>query len=228
MLTVGPYVEWLPPDKPGKSLYIRPSVIGTGTQLGGHTPTEALLFILAVEWPNIATESPPGGAMKEALKLLASENGDTRAWPGGFGSAKIGANYGPSYNANSDASDRGFDQVLWLFGENGDVTEAGTSNFFVVWRNKETGRKELVTAPITDGVILNGVTRRSVLELARERLTGSYKDGGLEYDRLDVVERKFTAREIERKWREGYLYDAFVTGTTVSFNSSYCNSTQQV
>jgi branched-chain amino acid aminotransferase len=191
-------------------------VIGTGAQLGGQMPTEALLFILVVEWPDIATQSPPGAMKKEALKLMTSENGTTRAWPGGFGSAKIGANYGPSYRTNLVAQRRGFDQVLWLFGEEGEVTEAGTSNFFVVWQNKETGRKELVTAPVTHDIILNGVTRRSVLELARERLTGSYKDGGLEYGGLDVVERKFTGHEIERKWKEGCLYDAFVTGTTVS------------
>ena len=71
-----------------------------------------------------------------------------RAWPGGFGYAKIGANYGPSLVAQRETQAAGFDQTLWLFGNDGIVTEAGGSNFFVVWTNEETGRLQLVTAPL--------------------------------------------------------------------------------
>ncbi len=53
-----------------------------------------LLFIIAVPWPDLSTGSPPGAAPgPPGLKLLASKN-DVRAWPGGFGYAKVGANYG--------------------------------------------------------------------------------------------------------------------------------------
>ncbi len=55
-------------------------------------------------------------------------------------------------------------QILWLF--NDEVTEAGTMNLFFLWVNKQ-GKKELVTAPL-DGTILPGVTRDSILTLARE------------------------------------------------------------
>ena len=58
---------------------------------------------------------------------------------------------------------------LWLFGDEGSVTEAGTMNLFVAMKTKETGQPELVTAPL-DGTILEGVTRDSILALARERL----------------------------------------------------------
>lgn len=55
-------------------------------------------------------------------------------------------------------------QILWLF--NDEVTEAGTMNIFFLWINKQ-GKKELVTAPL-DGTILPGVTRDSILTLAKE------------------------------------------------------------
>jgi hypothetical protein len=64
------------------------------------------------------------------------------------------------------------------------VTEVGTMNFFVLWRNAKTGRTELVTAPLTDGTILPGVTRQSILDLTRT------------WGEFDVVERKFTMAEV--------------------------------
>jgi branched-chain amino acid aminotransferase len=74
--------------------------------------------------------------------------------------------------------------VLWLYGSEGYCTEAGASNFFILWRARESdgGRLQLVTAPLDDRLILDGVTRRSILTLARERLAAE----------LDVVERRYT------------------------------------
>lgn len=144
----------------------------------------------------------------KGLKLLASQNG-VRAWPGGFGYAKLGANYGPSLMANGEARARGYDQVLWLL--NGLVTEAGASNFFVVWRSKE-GKLQLVTAPLGDKIILDGVTRRSILQLARERLANGI--GGLEA--VEIVERQFTMDDIVEAAEEGRMVEAFVAGTAVS------------
>jgi branched-chain amino acid aminotransferase len=126
-----------------------------------------------------------------------------RAWPGGFGNAKVGANYGPSLVAQGEARARGYDQILWLFGEEGYVTEAGGSNFFVLWVN-EAGRRELVTAPLGDGTILEGVTRASVLDLVRSR-TGK--------EAVQVVERKFTMDELVRAAEEGRLLEGFGSGT---------------
>ena len=150
----------------------------------------------------------------KGLKLLASQNG-VRAWPGGFGYAKVGANYGPSLMANSEARARGYDQVLWLL--NGMVTEAGASNFFVVWREKNTRKLQLVTAPLGDKIILDGVTRRSILHLSRERLVGKAKEnakGGLEP--LEIVERQFTMEDIVEAAEGGRLVEAFAAGTAVS------------
>ncbi|OJJ81242.1 branched-chain amino acid aminotransferase, cytosolic [Aspergillus glaucus CBS 516.65] len=194
--------RWLPKDQLGRYLYIRPTVIGNGTQLGVQAPKEALLFIIAVPWPDMS--SNPSG-----LKLLASTPDTIRAWPGGFGYAKLGANYGPSLAAHGVATGQGFDQVLWLFGEERQVTEAGASNFFIVWENKQGGR-ELVTASLESQVILPGVTRRSVLELARERLSSPSATG---LPPVDVVERPFTIGEVEEAWKEGRIIEAFVSGT---------------
>jgi branched-chain amino acid aminotransferase len=132
-----------------------------------------------------------------------------RAWPGGFGYAKIGANYGPSLVAQRETQTAGYDQTLWLFGKEGVITEAGGSNFFVVWRSAESGRLQLVTAPLEDGIILAGITRASIIELAQSRLSESC--AGLE--KVDVVERQFTMDDVSKAFREGRLVEAFVCGT---------------
>jgi len=156
---------------------------------------------------SIATEISPTATLPEnnevqGLKLLASSEDTIRAWPGGFGYAKLGANYGPSLVAQGVARDRGFNQILWLFGTENYVTEAGASNFFIVMKNKETGAEELITAGLEDKVILEGVTRASILQLAEERLPG-----------LKVVERKFTMMEVKEAVAEGRVVEAFAAGT---------------
>jgi len=193
--------KWLPKSRPGTYLYLRPTMIGSAAALGVATPKEATLFVIATFMPNL--EQPRG------MKLLASQNG-VRAWPGGFGYAKVGANYGPSLMANGEARARGYDQVLWLL--DGQVTEAGASNFFVVWRSRE-GKVQLVTAPLGDKVILDGVTRRSILQLARERLTGQVQSG---LEPVEIVERKFAIDDVVDAVQEGRIIEAFAAGTAVS------------
>ncbi|KAG4432400.1 hypothetical protein IFR05_012110 [Cadophora sp. M221] len=205
--------KWLPKSRPGTFLYIRPALIGNGAEIGVTAPAEALLFIVAVAWPDLSGSSRPGTAPKPlGLKLLASKS-DVRAWPGGFGYAKVGANYGPAFVAHMEGRKSGYDQILWLLGSNFQVTEAGASNFFVVWKTKEEGKLQLVTAPLDSKIILDGITRRSVVELARERLVekSKYLTPGLEA--LEVVERTYTMIELEEAWKEGRLVEAFVSGT---------------
>lgn len=195
---------WLP--KPGNFRYIRPALIGTGRQLGVHVPKEALLFIIIVCWPDFSTESPPGVEPRSDLRLLTSRSDTIRAWPGGFGHVKVGANYGPSFASHCEAQRAGYDQILWLFGEDGQVTEAGASNFFAVVKDGRTATPKLLTASLTDKLILDGVTRRSVLDLVESRLA----------DKLQVWETKFTISDLEAAWKEGRLLEAFVSGTAVS------------
>ena len=225
--------KWLPKEKPGEFLYLRPTMIANGAGLGVQKPREALLYIIATCFPSF---DGPGGtremdpvqvlngnlntkvkARKPGLKLLASREDMFRAWPGGFGYAKLGANYGPSLIAQAEAKARGFDQILWLFGKENDVTEAGASNFFIIWRTR-TGKLQLVTAPLDDKIILDGVTRRSVLDLVEERLSGASAD----LEGLEVVERKYKLGEVLEAYEEGRLLEAFAAGTAVRCSSLRC------
>ena len=102
--------------------------------------------------------------------------------------------------------------MLWLLGNDGkiEVTEAGASNFFVVWRTRE-GKTEMVTAPLGDKIILDGVTRRSVLQLARERFQKDAEEGVME--EVQVSERNFEMRDIVEAVEEGRMVEAFAAGT---------------
>ncbi|KAF5980543.1 branched-chain amino acid aminotransferase [Fusarium coicis] len=184
------------PDKRGYSLYLRPTMIGTQKTLGVGPPGSALLYVIA---------SPVGPYYPTGFKAVSLEATDyaVRAWPGGVGDKKLGANYAPCIVPQLQAASRGFQQNLWLFGEEEYVTEVGTMNMFVALKNKETGQKELVTAPL-DGTILEGVTRDSVLALARERL---------EPEGWKISERKYTMRELAEAAEEGRLLEAFGAGT---------------
>lgn len=201
--------KWLPKDRAGQFLYIRPTMIASDPALGVERPKEALLFVILCCFA-------PMGDMGGGIKLLASQDDMCRAWPGGFGYAKVGANYGPSLVAQGEARKRGYHQILWLFGEDCTITEAGASNFFVVWRTKE-GRLQLVTADLNGRIVLDGVTRRSILELARSRLnseaTSSSSTTESDLESLEIVERKFNIFDIEEAAREGRLVEAFAAGT---------------
>lgn len=178
------------------------------------------MFIIAVPWPDLSTGSPPGVTPgPPGLKLLASKN-DVRAWPGGFGYAKVGANYGPAFVAHMEGRKQGYDQILWLLGPDFQVTEAGASNFFLIWKTKE-GILQLVTAPLDGKIILDGVTRRSVLELARERLVKGSEFLDSEIEELEIVERMFSMLEVVDAQKEGRLVEAFVSGTAVSVPPLY-------
>lgn len=211
--------KWLPKDRPGNFLYVRPTMIGNDAAIGVHQPNDALFFVILSMFPQMDSLRRPVTGAPRGMRLLASQEDMVRAWPGGFGHAKVGANYGPSLVAQSEAKSRGFDQVLWLYGPECKVTEAGASNFFVVWRTRE-GKVQLVTAPLQGKIILDGITRRSVLELARERLSAGWEEGGLEP--LEVVEREFGMEEIEEAVKEGRMMEAFACGTAFFVAAAEC------
>ncbi|GAM38899.1 Bat2 homolog [Talaromyces pinophilus] len=184
------------PNEKGYSLYLRPTMIGTQKTIGVGPPGSALLFVIA---------SPVGPYYPTGFKAVSLEATDyaVRAWPGGVGDKKLGANYAPCIVPQQEAASRGFQQNLWLFGEEEYVTEVGTMNLFMAVKNKETGQKELLTAPL-DGTILEGVTRDSVLGLARERLV---PEGWV------VSERKVRMSELAEASAEGRLLEVFGSGT---------------
>ncbi|KPP80086.1 branched-chain-amino-acid aminotransferase, cytosolic-like [Scleropages formosus] len=89
--------------------------------------------------------------------------------------------------------------VLWLYGEDHQITEAGTMNLFLHWIN-EDGEEELATPPL-DGVILPGITRQSIIELAQK--WGEFK----------VSERSITMAHLERALKENRVMELFGSGT---------------
>jgi len=101
------------------------------------------------------------------------------------------------------AVDQGYSQVLWLFGPNDEITEVGAMNVFFYIINKETQRPELITAPLDRGDILPGVTRDSILHLAR-----NWNDLDIE-----VSERWLTMGELQQAAQDGRLLEAFGAGT---------------
>ncbi|BFZ57628.1 branched-chain-amino-acid transaminase bat2 [Savitreella phatthalungensis] len=186
--------DWIPEGK-GFSLYLRPTLIGTQKTLGIGPVGSALLFVIA---------SPVGPYYPRGFKAISlwATSDQVRAWKGGFGDAKLGANYAPCVTAQTRVAALGYEQNLWLNGPEHYVGEVGTSNLFVAWVN-EAGEKELITAPL-DGTILPGVTRDSILALARERLP-----------EFKVTEQLFTMPEVVKASQEGRLLEMFGAGTAV-------------
>lgn len=74
----------------------------------------------------------------KGVSLLADPS-YTRAWPGGCGDRKMGSNYGPTIRVQSEAIRRGRQQVLWLYGDDHQLTEVGTMNIFMFYINDNGG-----------------------------------------------------------------------------------------
>jgi len=203
-------VAWLPPPKAaGFALYIRPALAATTPFLGVGPPLDATFFaVLSPCGPYLSPDKAGGAA--DGVTLFLDE-GLVRAAPGGVGCFKVGGNYAPTIAPAVDAAARhGAAQVLFTApdaagGTDRTVAEAGAMNLFFVLR-ADSGRTELVTPPL-DGTILPGVTRRSVLELAR----GS----GMGYagESLAVSERPLRVTELASVARKGRLLEVFATGT---------------
>lgn len=179
--------KWVPSQR-GHSLYIRPLVYGDGNFLGVHSsPT----FKLIIMTSPVASYYPEGLA---PVKILVAKD-FVRAVRGGLGSAKTAANYAASLLAGDTAKKAGYSQVLWLDAVNRHfVDEVGAMNIMFVIND------ELVTPPLDSGTILRGVTRESVLELAR--------DFGIK-----VSERPITIDEVFEANKKGELKEVFGTGT---------------
>ena len=84
-------------------------------------------------------------------------------------------------------------------------------------RDPKSQALQLLTAPLTEKLILDGVTRRSVLDLAHERLSPSSKALPSDIEPLEIVERTYTMLEVEEAQKEGRIVEAFLSGTAVSF-----------
>ncbi|XP_024187741.1 branched-chain-amino-acid aminotransferase 2, chloroplastic isoform X2 [Rosa chinensis] len=145
---------WVPP--PGKgSLYIRPLLIGSGPILGLGTSPEYTFLVYA---------SPVRNYFKEGSAPLSIyvEEEYHRSSRGGAGGVKSITNYAPVLKALLRAKSRGFSDVLYLDSVNKkNLEEVSSCNIFIVKGN-------VISTPATAGTILSGVTRRSIIEIARD------------------------------------------------------------
>ncbi len=147
--------DWIPGGE--GSLYLRPFMFASETFLGVRPAAEYIFCVIA---------SPVGAYFKggkKAVTLWVSEH-YTRAARGGTGAAKCGGNYAASLIAQAEASKHGCDQVVFLdSAENKWVEELGGMNVFFVMEDGS-----LVTPPL-GGTILPGITRDSVITIARQQ-----------------------------------------------------------
>ena len=178
--------EWVP-KKRGYSLYIRPFIFATENFLGVKVSDSYRFLIIT---------GPVGAYYKEGINpvRLITPGEFVRASKGGLGAAKTPANYAATLLPAEEAKKKGFTQVLWLDGiERKYVEEVGTMNLFFLMG------EELITPPL-EGTILPGVTRDSVIDLAR--------DWGIK-----ISERKLSIDEVFAASRKGTLKEVFGSGT---------------
>ncbi len=174
---------WIP-QKEGSALYIRPYMFANGEFIG-VAPSDTYKFVIFT--------GPVGPYYPKPVRLLVADK-YVRAVPGGVGEAKTAGNYAASLLPAKLANEAGFDQILWMDGhEFKYVQEAGTMNIFFVIDGK-------VITPSTDGAILKGITRDSIIHILRDK-------GYI------VEERPIAISEVVNAHKAGLLEEMFGTGT---------------
>lgn len=178
--------EWVP-EGPGQSLYIRPFVFADEPFLGVR-PSRTYRFLII-----LSPVAGYSGAVLDPTSIYV-EDEYVRAVRGGIGNAKAAGNYAASLLAQQKANNLGYEQVLWLDGvEQEYIEEVGSMNFFFVRNN------EIVT-PALNGSILEGITRKSIIELA-------------EYKGYTVREERIHIDEFLQGVKDGSISEVFGAGT---------------
>lgn len=181
--------DWVP-KKEDTALYIRPFLFATDEYIG-IKPSERFRFMIIT--------CPVGAYYSKPVKVKIEEH-FSRAVQGGTGYAKSAGNYGNSLYPAVQAVKEGYNQLIWTDAkEHKYVEESGTMN--VMFLINDT----LVTAPTGD-TILKGITRDSVLTIAR--------DMG-----CNVEEKQLSVEELVAAARNGSLKEAFGTGTAATITS---------
>lgn len=178
--------DWVPSQE-GYSLYIRPVMFATDPILGVHASANYKFVILI---------GPVGVYYSKALKVKI-ETHYARAVEGGVGYAKTAGNYASSLLPTKLAQQEGYDQLIWTDAkEHAYIEESGTTNvMFVI--------NDTLITPSTRDTILDGVTRHSILDLARSW-------------GMKVEERRVTVAEVIDAATKGTLQEAFGAGTAAT------------
>ncbi|KUG06784.1 branched-chain amino acid aminotransferase [Solirubrum puertoriconensis] len=177
---------WVP-SATGSSLYIRPFMFATDGFIGVR-PSDNYRFMIFT--------CPVGKYYNKPLRVRFEQK-YVRSAEGGAGYAKNAGNYGAAMYPTKLAQQQGYNQLIWTdASEHRYVEESGTMNaIFVI-----DGR---VVTPALSSSILDGITRKSVLQLAR--------DWG-----MTVEERKVSVLEIIEALKQGKLQEAFGVGTAAT------------
>ena len=178
--------DWFPSVE-GGSLYLRPFMFASEAFLGVRPAKEYKFLVIA---------SPAGNYFKSGAPAVSIWVSDyTRAAPGGTGAAKCGGNYAASLVPTAEAFARGHDQVLFLdAAEHKWVEELGGMNLFFVFEDGS------ILTPELTGTILPGITRSSLLQLARE-------------EGLAVREGRYGLDQWQADAASGKLIETFACGT---------------
>ena len=178
--------DWIPSTE-GGSLYIRPFMYATDEYIGVRPSFKYSLVIFTC----------PVNSYYDKPVSVKVETHYSRAVSGGVGNAKVAGNYAAALYPTKLANQEGFDQLIWTDAkEHKYIEESGTMNLMVIIDDT------IVTPPAAD-TILGGITRKSVLQLARDL---GYK----------VEERKLAVQEVVDAQNSGRLNDMFGTGTAVT------------
>lgn len=184
-------LAWVPPAGGEESIYLRPFMIATEVGLGVRPSAEYLYVLIA----SPAGAYFPGGLRPVDVWLCTDY---TRAAPGGTGTAKCGGNYAASLLPQAQAVEHGCAQVAYLdAAERRWVEEMGGMNLFYVFG---TGDSVEVVTPELSGSILAGITRESLLVLAKEL-------------GCQVTERRVSADEWLTGCATGAISEVFACGT---------------
>lgn len=178
--------QWVP-NAPGTSLYVRPFQLAMDPYVGIR-PSDTYSFMIIT--------GPVGAYYSEPVRVKI-ETKYTRAAAGGTGFAKTGGNYAAALYPAKLAQEQGYHQLIWTDAKNHEyVEESGTMNLMFVINDT------LVTAPTGD-TILNGITRNSILQLARDR-------------GMKVEERPIKVSEVISSIEKGIMQEAFGAGTAAT------------
>lgn len=163
--------RFIPPYGNGGSLYLRPFVIGVGDNIGVRAAPEFIFSVFCI---------PVGpyfkGGMKPHNFLISSYD---RAAPQGTGAAKVGGNYAASMLPGADAKKSGFADCIYLDPlTHTKIEEVGSANFFGITKDGK-----FVTPKSSS--VLPGITRLSLIDLARDRLGLEVEEGDVFVDKLD-------------------------------------------
>jgi branched-chain amino acid aminotransferase len=175
--------NWVPKEADG-ALYLRPFMIASEERIGVKVAEEYLFMIVCS--PAYQYYAKPLTVKVETKYIRAAE--------GGTGATKCGGNYGGAFYPTQLAREEGYDQVLWTDAKNHEYfEESGTMNLMFYMDNT------LVTPPLS-GTTLDGVTRDSLLTIAREK-------------GIVVAERPVSYKEIQERLEKGERVEAFGAGT---------------